>query len=170
MKSIKIIMIPDILKNQRGTAFIITMMLLILLTFMGTFALTTTNIEINIAANEKDYVRDFYICDSGWKEILPWLNNHASPPSLVNVSLNDPNTVKNFGGGGDGMTNSAFPNGTEDGSLSGIPYWNRVVYNTNTFVPGSGSDYLRFFYTVTSNANRRQEIDVTMAKVFKVGY
>ena len=50
-----------ILRDQDGTAFLIAILLMILLTLMGTFALMTINIEIQIAANEKDYLKEFYV-------------------------------------------------------------------------------------------------------------
>jgi Tfp pilus assembly protein PilX len=157
------------IKNQEGSTFLMAMLLLMLLTLMGTFALMTTNIEIQIAANEKDYLREFYVTDSAWKEITPWLNRHGIPPSKINTSLED-NVVKNFGNGGNGILNDSFPHGTEDGELSGIPYWNKVEYVSDTKAAGSGKGYRRFNYRVKSNAGRRQEIEVTLSKVYKVGY
>jgi Tfp pilus assembly protein PilX len=157
------------LRREEGTAFLIAMLVLMLLTLMGTFALMTTDIEIRIAGNEKEYVRDFYVADSGWKEAAPWLNDRATPPKPVNTSLDD-NVVKNFGGGGDGITNEDFPAGTQDGTLAGIPYWNRIEYLSNSVAPGSGKEYLRFNYLVTSNAGGGQEIEVTLYKIYKVGY
>ena len=158
-----------LLGSEAGSAFLIAMLILMLLTFMGTFALMTTNIEIQIAANEKDYLKEFYVSDSGWKETTPWLNSRGSPPPEINSSIED-NVVKNFGGGGDGVTNEDFPEGTEDGRLSGIPYWNRVEYISDSIVPGSGTDFRSFNYRVVSNAGGRQEIEVTLAKIYKVGY
>jgi len=155
--------------SQNGSAFLVAMLILMLLTFMGTFALMTTNIEIQIAGNEKNYLKEFYVSDSSWKQIPPWLNNRETPPHKVNPSLGD-SVVKNYGGGGDGVLNDTFPTGSEDGSLSGIPYWNRVEYLSDTIVPGSGEDYRRFHYRVISNAGGRQEIEVTMSKIYKVGY
>ena len=158
-----------ILTCQNGAAFLVAMLILMLLTFMGTFALMTTDIEIQIAANEKNYLKEFYVSDSAWKETLPWLNNRETPPHKVNESLGD-DMVKNYGGGGDGVLNDTFPEGSEDGSLSGVPYWNRVEYVSDTIVPGSGKDYRRFHYLVTSNGGGHQEIEVTISKIYKVGY
>lgn len=157
------------LNDREGSAFLIAMLFLLLLTLMGTFALMTTNIEIQIAANEKDYLKDFYVTDSGWKEIAPWLNNSGTPPSKINKSMED-NVVKNFGNGGNGIMNNNFPAGTEDGELSGIPYWNKVEYISDTVVAGSGKDYRKFNYRVKSNVDGRQEIEVTLFKIYRVGY
>jgi Tfp pilus assembly protein PilX len=156
-------------RDQKGTAFLIAMLLLILLTLMGTFALMTINIEVQIAANEKDYLKEFYVTDSAWKEITPWLNNRGIPPPEVNRSFED-NVVKNFGNGGDGIMNDTFPLGSEDGKISGIPYWNKVEYITDSVVAGSGKDYRKFNFKIKSNAGRRQEIEVTLSKIYKVGY
>lgn len=159
------------IKNEQGAALLIVILMLLLLTLMGTFALTTTNIEIKISGNEKDYLQEFYVSDSGWKEMLSWLNNKAAPPPNINLSL-DPNdnVIKNFGDGGDGVLNDTFPEGTEDGRLSGIPYWNKVEYESDTIVPGSGKDFRKFNYTTISNADGRQEIEVKLSKIYKAGY
>ena len=157
------------IKGHQGTSFLFAIIILFTLTMMGTFALMATDIEIKISGSQKDYLRDFYVSDSGWKMILPWLNNKGTPPLNVNTSLGD-DIVKNFGGGGEGVTNDDFPEGTEDGRISDIPYWNRVKYQTDIFVPGSGKNYRRFYYLTTNNAGGRQEIDVTIYKIYKIGY
>ena len=159
----------SVLRCEDGSSFLIAMLILMLLTFMGTFALMTTNIEIQITANEKAYLKEFYVSDSAWKEIAPWLNNRGTPPQKINTTMQD-NVVKNFGGGGDGVTNEDFPEGTEDGTLSGIPYWNRVEFISDSVVPGSSRDFRRFNYRVFSNARGQQEIEVTLGKIYKVGY
>ena len=155
---------------MRQVQVLISILMLLLLTLMGTFALTTTDIEITISGNEKQYLKEFYVSDSAWKETLPWLNNKAAPPPKINIG--DPNDiiVKNFGDGGDGVTNETFPEGSEDGTLAQIPYWNKVAYLSDTFAPGSSKDFRRFNYLTTSNASGHQEIEVRLFKIYKVGY
>lgn len=156
-------------KDQEGTAFLIAMLFLILLTLMGTFALMTINIELQIAANEKNYLKEFYVTDSGWKEMTAWLNSRGIPPPKINRSFED-NVVKNFGNGGDGMNNDTFPHGSEDGKILGIPYWNKVEYISDSVAAGSGKDYRKFNFKVKSNVGGCQEIEVTLSKIYKVGY
>jgi Tfp pilus assembly protein PilX len=156
-------------KDQKGTAFLIAMLFMILFTLMGTFALMTINIELQIAANEKNYLKEFYVTDSGWKEIAAWLNTRAIPPPKINKSFED-NVVKDFGNVENGMINNTFSQGSEDGEILGIPYWNKVEYISDTVAVGSGKDYRKFNFKVKSNAGGRQEIEVTMFKIYRVGY
>lgn len=158
-----------ILKDQKGTAFLITMLFLILFTLMGTFALMTINIELQIAANEKNYLKEFYATDSGWKEIAAWLNTRSMPPPKINKSFED-NIVKNFGNREDGRIDDTFSRGSEDGEISGIPYWNKVEYISDSVAAGSGKDYRKFNFKVKSNTGGRQQIEVTMSKIYRVGY
>ena len=91
----------------------------------------------------------------------------AFAPPYINSSGN---IVRNYGDGGQDQTNDSFGAGTEDNTIDGTPYWYRLAYTTDTVAPGSGEDYRRFYYLSTANANRSQEIEVTLSKIFKVGY
>ncbi len=53
------------LNNQRGVSLVIALMILLVLTLIGISAISTTNFETNIAANERLYNRAFYTADSG---------------------------------------------------------------------------------------------------------
>lgn len=51
--------------NEEGTVLITALMMLVLLTVIGITASTTTNIELQIAGNEKLYKMAFYTADGG---------------------------------------------------------------------------------------------------------
>ncbi|MGA1870357.1 MAG: PilX N-terminal domain-containing pilus assembly protein [bacterium] len=155
--------------DQQGAALLLAMIMLVILTLLGMFSLHTSTTEIQICGNEKKYFQNFYVCDSGWKVMAAYLNEEALPPSKVNPSLGD-NIVRNFGNGGDGVTNETFPVDTEDGTLGDIPYWNKIEYISDAYVPGCDKNYRNITYTVTTNANRQQEVEVVVQKVFKIGY
>jgi len=157
----------SILKSEKGTVLIVAILVLCILTLIGISATTTTTIDLQIAANERDYSREFYVADSVWKQAANWLDVLAFAPPNINSSGD---IVRNYGDGGQDQTNSSFPAGTEDNIIDGIPSWYRATYITNTVAPGSGAEYRRFFYSSTANANRSQEIEVTLSKIFKVGY
>lgn len=156
-----------IIQSEKGSALLLALLILCILTLLGISANNTTTIDLQIAANEREYVKEFYVADSGWKAAANWLDSLATPPPYINSSGT---TVRNFGNGGQDVTNSAFPAGTQDGTLQGVPYWYDAAYVSDRIVPGSGAGYRMFTYSSTSNANQTQEIEVRLQKLFKVGY
>jgi len=89
--------------------------------------------------------------------------------------------VRNYGDGDTDVLNNNYPAGSEDSpndstandmSHYAIPYWFKVTHlqdETET-VPGSGKNYQRYFYRVDSDANRTQDVEAVVSKVFKTGY
>ena len=163
--------------NEDGFVLVTAMMVLVMLTLIGTSALNTTTMEFQITGNDILAKRNFYIAESGWNCGFQWLENKASPPDRQNPSVTDPdndsyNVVKNFGAGGDDVINDTFPDGSEDGTLTSqnIPYWYKLEDRGHQKVPGGGTKFRNFKYQITSNANRESEVEVIAEKVFKVGY
>jgi Tfp pilus assembly protein PilX len=159
----------SILNKEDGSSLVVALMVLAMLTVMGIAATNTSHTEVRIADNERSCQKVFYAAESGWKNGAMWLDNKAAPPGKVNSDPTD-QTVRNYGNGSTDTRNEDFPDGTEDNILAGIPYWYKVEYVSNATVPGSGKDYRKFKYYATSDANRAQEIEVTLYKVYKVGY
>lgn len=64
------------------------------------------------------------------------------------------------------------PSFANDMSHYAIPYWFKVTHlaNETETVPGSGKNYQRYFYQVDSNANRIQDVEAVVSKIFKTGY
>ena len=162
-----------IIKNNRGSAIIVTLLILVALTIIGVAAINTSVFESKITGNEHRYQIDFYVADSGWKEGAMWLDNAAGPPATVNP--NAQNIVKNYGFN----TPPADPVPTDFSTLTpdnttlsqyGVPYWHQVQYVADSIVAGSGPDFREFFYDTRSDANQTQQIDVRVSKIFKVGY
>jgi len=54
----------SILKNEDGSALLISLLILLLLTLLGIFATNTTNIEIQIAGNDKLHKLGFYAAEA----------------------------------------------------------------------------------------------------------
>ncbi len=169
-------MIPSalILKDDRGSAIIIAMVVLVFLTIIGIAATNTSIFESQIVGNNHRYQIDFYVADSGWKQGAMWLEGLAGPPAEVNPGGAD-NVVKNFGSG----TAPAYPAPEDFSALTpdnttvsqyGIPYWYQVEYMSDGTVEGSGKGMRAFVYRARSNANRAQEVEVTLLKQYKVGY
>jgi Tfp pilus assembly protein PilX len=162
-----------IIKNNRGSAIIVALLLLVTLTIIGVAATNTSVFESRIVGYEHRYQIDFYIADSGWKEGAMWLDNEAGPPASVNPNVD--NIIKNYGFN----TPPADPAPTDLSTLTpdnttlsqyGVPYWYQVQYVADSIVAGSGPGFREFFYDTRSNANQTQQIDVRVSKIFRVGY
>jgi Tfp pilus assembly protein PilX len=170
---------------EQGSVLVIALMILVLLTVIGISATTTTDIETLIARNEQEYVREFYVADSAWRQGVQWLDTRAAVPPMLNRNLisgnltDDPDylNVRNYGDGGSDVT--ALSTDATDGTLgsgsNALSYWYKVAYfDTNSLagsiVPGSGKNFRKFNFRVRSNANQQRQIEITVTKVFKTGY
>ncbi len=160
--------------NEEGSAIIFALMILAVLTILGISTTSTTNTELKIVSNEKQYQRDFYIADSIWKYGAYWLEESGGAPATINddisFSEDELKIVRNFGDAAANDLNDTFVDGTEDGLINSIPYWYNAQYDRKEIVAGSSLDYRKFYYIVQSNANKKQEIEVRVSKVYKVGY
>ena len=81
------------LENDKGGILIIALLMLIILTLLGIAATDTTNVEIQVAANEKIYKEAFYNADSGifyavakGSILVP---SHGAAPSFTQVTPPD---------------------------------------------------------------------------------
>jgi hypothetical protein len=54
---------PSALNNHRGSALVVALLMLVVLTLIGISATTTTTFELQIAGNDKLYKRAFYAAD-----------------------------------------------------------------------------------------------------------
>ena len=166
------------LDNEAGTILFAAIVFLALLTLVGVSSISTSTTEVRIASNAQYNKIEFYIADSGWRQGAMWLNENAGPPIFKNSSGN---IVRNYGDGDPDNLNNDLVDGTEDSpndatpndmSSYAIPYWFKVIHlpDETEFVSGSNKNYQRYFYNVNSNANRTQEIEVIVSKIFKSGY
>ena len=182
-----------ILKNDKGSAIVTTLMVLVLLTIIGIAATNTSTFESQIIGNEHRYQIDFYVADSGWKEAAMWLDNYGGPPPKKNPGsstlvrnwgdedANDPPpTIDDVLNQPDNRCNTDSIDNDGDGQVDeagelclsryGVPYWYQVEFVEDDTVTGSGSGWREFFYIARSNANQTQEIEVNLSKVYRVGY
>ena len=168
----------DFIDNENGTVIFVAIIFLALLTLIGVSSISTSTTEVRIAGNAQYNKIEFYIADSGWKQGAMWLNDYAGPPTYQNSSGN---IVRNFGDGDSDVLNNDFPQGTEDSphastandmSHYAIPYWYKVIHlpAETEMVEDSNKNYQRYFYRMDSNANRIQEVEVVVSKIFKTGY
>ncbi len=180
-------------KNEHGSTIIVAMLILVFLTIIGISAINTSSFESQVVGNEHRYQIEFYVADSGWREGAMWLEDSGAPPPKKNPGSSE--LVRNWGDEDandpppeiqdvldspdndcdtDGIDNDADGQIDEAGELClskyNVPYWYQVEYVQDETVTGSGSGWREFVYTTRSNANQTQEIEVTLSKVFKVGY
>lgn len=170
------------LRSEDGFILLLGMAMLIVLTLIGLSATRSSLIDVKIAGNEREIAQEFYVVDSSWQFGALWLNQKASAPDSVNQTLKSGDAataydtedyykiVRNYGEGGDGTTNEAFPSGTEDGTYSSIPFWYRVLIHDGTKPEGFGEDYEDFPVDSQASASGRTGISARMFKVLKVGY
>jgi Tfp pilus assembly protein PilX len=163
----------SILKNDRGSTIIIAVMILVFLTIIGIAATNTSIFESKIVGNDHRYQIEFYVADSGWKQGAMWLESLAGPPAEVNPGTD--RVVKNFGfntAAADPAPDNLAALAPDNTTVSqyNIPYWYQMEYERDGTVDGSGKGVREFEYRTTSNANQTQEIEVVLAKLFKVGY
>jgi Tfp pilus assembly protein PilX len=165
----------------------LAMIILALLTLIGISSTTTSTTEVQIASNNQNYQLEFYLADSGWRQGAMWVENRGAPPMWVN---NGNNMVKNFGrntaaNANTGDLSALTPDNTTPGDAPTtfghyrIPYWYQVEYLDpgaegmtvdTASLAGNEKGFDRFYYEVTSNANERQQIEVRLSKIYKVGY
>ena len=73
-----------IIKNENGSVLIIALIMLVLLTLLGIAATSTSNVELQISGNERNFKRAFFAANSGIEHVKSDLND-----DLVNFNQNN---------------------------------------------------------------------------------
>jgi len=153
------------LTNDKGSALILALLILVLLTLMGISATTTSTIEVQMAGNEKFYEMAFYTAESGWQRALNWLDDQY--PGVTQ------NLVWDGATGTFVEAEGPLDDEDTDGiSLSGdnnTEYHVKIEFVGTAPVPGYGTNFRRFNYRVDSTgigpANARSEVRVVAGKI-----
>jgi len=76
--------IKPILKNEKGSAIIVALLVLVLLTIIGMSATSNSNTELQITTNSQLYKMAFYAAESGWQEMAVDIvqTNPTDPPPI----------------------------------------------------------------------------------------
>jgi len=156
-------------KGEEGFVLVAALLVMLILLVLGATSLSNTNVELKIASNTREMVQELYVAETAWQEGANWMVDFSKPPPVVNVGV-EANNVRNFGNGGTDVTNNTFPAGTQDGTLNSVPYWYKAAYLEDHATQGGGRDYRDFYYTITGNADRQQELETVVRKVYKTGY
>lgn len=145
--------------NEKGTALLMSLIMLLLLTLIGFAAVTTSNIEVQISGNQRVANTAFYAFEAGIECIRNELNSPA--PNLANCSRVARPSYGNFGG------ISAWPN---KGAANTGDNWNDPAYNNpNVILLGSGRDIgstpVVYVFSVEGTegfASRRAEVGIVL--------
>lgn len=154
--------IVDNIANDRGSALVIALLVLVLLTLMGISATTTSTIEVQMAGNEKFHDMAFYAAESGWQTSLNWLDRQY-PAVTQNLGWDEASEtfVETKYNSSDYMV-LAGDNDTE--------YSVNIEFVGTTAVPGYGTNFRRFNYKVDSRgigpSNARSTVRVVAGKIF----
>lgn len=71
------------LGNENGSVMVLALLMLALLSIMGVSATTTSTIELQIAANDKNYKQNFYKAEGGSMEAATRLENETDTTILI---------------------------------------------------------------------------------------
>ena len=72
----------SLLRNEDGSIMVIALVLLVLLTFLGMSATTTSTIEVQIARNDRLYKQNFYLAEGAALLALQRLDD-AAPANMI---------------------------------------------------------------------------------------
>ena len=81
------------LNNEEGSVLVISLVMLVLLTLMGIYAATTTEIELQIAGNERIYKRNLYTAESAAMECAQNMETVPTLDSALITWLNPINSI-----------------------------------------------------------------------------
>src|SRR3989304_8878163 len=75
--------IMKLIRNEKGIALLVSLMVLIMLTLIGMAAIMTTTTEVNIAGNEKQATQALYLAEAGVSVVKAFFENPSSfnPPA-----------------------------------------------------------------------------------------
>jgi len=159
--------LTSICADEKGSALVLALLILVLLTLMGISATTTSTVGIQMAGSEKFYEMAFYSAESGWQRALNWLDDQY----LGDVT----NRVWN------GTTFEEVLGSLEEEDSVGITlanddniqYFVKLELTGTAPVPGFSTSFRRVNYKVKSEgsgpSNARAVVEVTAGKVFDMG-
>jgi len=158
--------IVDTIANDRGSALVVALLVLVLLTLMGISATTTSTIEVQMAGNEKFHDMAFYAAESGWQTSLNWLDRQY-PGITEKVGWDESATpLSTFSPG----AKYDHPDPIVLAEDNDTEYSVKIEFVGTRAVPGYGTNFRRFNYRVNSvgvgPGNARSEVSVVAGKIF----
>lgn len=148
-----------IMDNESGSALIITVLIIMVMTLTVMSAMTTSTIEVKIAGNEKEYNQCFYVAESGWQEAGEVLDELDIAPdeNLLTFAVTLQDTTLN--------------------RINNIDYAYAVKSMGNGAEAGNGTGSRAFYYEIKSSCDKTtQTVDepadivVNVTTVYSAGY
>lgn len=150
-------------KNEDGFVLVTAMVMLVILTLLGTFALNTTIFELQISGNDRVAKQTFYKADGGAQAGIELLEQNLSCPdgfSAANTSIGGIDNIdrqlayhenmSDIAGYFTGATLADIPSDTirairipddltpANRSNDGLPHTNLTAWGQTKYLPGSG--------------------------------
>lgn len=154
-----------ILNNDRGFVLITSLLMLMVLMIIGIAATDSTNIELQISANDKVSKQTFYVAESGWQVTVVWLDSQYPLPT-ENMGMDTSSGIPTFS-----AAKYAAPDSLS--SAGGTAFESKFDFGSATSVAGYSTDFKRYEYTINSSAtgaaNSKASIAVNAGKIEYVG-
>jgi type IV pilus assembly protein PilX len=122
-----------LLKNEKGSVLVISMLILVLLTLIGKAAVTTSTIETEIAGNERFHKRTFYATEAGLGHAMASLQKQFGDNNNAMLAAGQPGnwdfaligaTNTNFAGGVQLINSRALGDGAALACNYSVRVWN----------------------------------------------
>ena len=153
------------LKSEKGSAILIAVFVLFILTLLGLYGNTNSAVDIQVASNDRDYIHVFYAAESGWQVAVSWLDAQYPLPT-VNIGLD-------MSGGSVSFTSSKYATPDSNSLDTDNSYKAIAEYSGTQKAPGYSTDFRSFMYTITATGsgaqNAESQVAVTAQKIEKVG-
>ncbi len=115
----------QVMKNEEGSVLVIALVMLVLLTILGITATSTSNVEMLIAGNERNFKRTFFTANAGIEHAKSYLNDDLVNSNEENIANGNQLTW-------DFILEDASGNNYDDGV---------VLLSDEAFVPLNGYTY-----------------------------
>jgi len=76
----------QMIKNEDGSVLVIALVMLALLTILGITATSTSNVELQIAGNERNFKRTFFAANAGIEHAKSFLNDDLVSSNEQNIT------------------------------------------------------------------------------------
>lgn len=77
------------IRNEEGSVLVIALVMLVLLTILGITATSTSNVELQIAGNERNFKRTFFTANAGIEHAKSYLNDDLVSSNEIKIANGD---------------------------------------------------------------------------------
>jgi hypothetical protein len=110
----------NLLANNRGTAMVVSLLLLLVLTMLGTLFVAQTRTEVEISGHDQRSTQAFFNAEAGYAEMLARMSDPSDTASYIGPPVNDWQTNPGWGlyivaNNGDSSYDPDFADAASDG-------------------------------------------------------